>query len=296
MPIEYMNLAIDHEFEALCPPLTESEMEHLAASIEADGVRDAVVYWSNSPDGRKVVIDGHNRKFVAEQVGSPYPTLGMEFPDRDAVMMWMLKNQLGRRNVTPMQRDVLLARMYQERVKPVGNPNCITVTQLKNPAENDPFGVFDDEPQTTAEAVAEDAGVSPATVNRALANALALKTLGLRAPTLRQAALAGTFGPKAVQQLAKAPDAVLQSLEGLEGRKLKAAVKAAMKPKPPTTDESALLDKLDEALKAVLKAADAANESTPSEFYSVVIISVNRCKEAAKRWRAELVNVAAQRP
>ena len=49
--------------------------------------------------------------------GRLYLTLGMEFPNREAVIVWMLKNQLGRRNVTPMQRDMLLARLYHERVK-----------------------------------------------------------------------------------------------------------------------------------------------------------------------------------
>ena len=213
MPIEYLSLSIDEEFEALCPPLSESEMEHLASSIEADGVRDAVVYWSNSPDGRRIVVDGHNRRYIAEQTGAPYPTLGMEFADRDAVVAWIVKNQLGRRNVTSAQRDMLLARLYRQRVQPVGNPalsNGITVIPLGNPAGND-------ESRRTREAVAEEAGVSPATVSRALKSELALKTLGCRAPGLRQAALAGVIGPKAVKELAKVAGRNPASARGVAG-------------------------------------------------------------------------------
>ncbi len=230
------------------------------------------------------MVDGHNRRYIAEQTGTPYPTLGMEFADRDAVVAWIVKNQLGRRNVTSAQRDMLLARLYRQRVQPVGNPalsNGITVIPLGNPAGND-------ESRRTRKAVAEEAGVSPATVSRALKSELALKTLGCRAPGLRQAALAGVIGPKAVKELAKAPAATLQALEGLQGKALKTAIKQALHPKPPQAMPDAL-DKLDDALRHVIEAVSTAEESCgTSEWPAVIRINVHRAEQAVAKWSNEL--------
>ena len=84
-------LKIDPEFKNLIPPLTAEEYAGLEESILAEGCRDALILW----DG--ILIDGHNRYEICTKHGIPFDTAEMDFPDRDAVMLWMIDQQRGRR-------------------------------------------------------------------------------------------------------------------------------------------------------------------------------------------------------
>ncbi len=283
-------LTIDPEFASICPPQSEEELALLKESLIAEGGRNQPgLYWENDPDGNHPLIDGHTSYKICLDYELDFPTKGMRFDNRDEVIRWICRNQLGRRNVTGTKRDALLARLYEQRVKPVGNPNCITVTQLENPAEFDDFGFFDDDepqPQSTAAAVAEEAGVSPATVNRAVKNELSMKALRHRAPEVAAAVAKANIGPTAIKALSVAPEATLQALAPLQGKALKSAVREILRPAPTVVKDLSLLDKLDEAIKTVKVAADEAGKAYPSEYLAVVNININRCKEAAKKWRA----------
>jgi hypothetical protein len=47
-----ITLAVDHEFRALCPPLTPDEVEQLTANLLADGCREPLVVWAGPPHAR----------------------------------------------------------------------------------------------------------------------------------------------------------------------------------------------------------------------------------------------------
>lgn len=141
---------IDPELSGIIPPLAAAELERLEANLLADGCRDPLVVW------RGVLLDGHNRLAICERHGIPYTTVSVELPDKAAAMDWMLRNQLGRRNLTREQFTVLLGRRYKLRKKAVGE---------RGPAksgQNDPASGH-----ATAEAIAAEHGVSEATVRRA---------------------------------------------------------------------------------------------------------------------------------
>ena len=94
-----MSIIIDKEFEALIPPLTKDEFRQLEQNIEKDGIRDALIVWSQD-DGNDILIDGHNRfKIAAKHGGIPFQIKRMDFGTRDAVRMWIIRNQMGRRNI-----------------------------------------------------------------------------------------------------------------------------------------------------------------------------------------------------
>jgi len=101
----YSLLQTDIEFRRLIPPLTQEEYDNLQSSILAEGCRDALVLWGD------ILIDGHNRHAICQEHGIPFKTVQMDFPDRDAVKLWILKNQLGRRNLTDVQRGRLALQM-----------------------------------------------------------------------------------------------------------------------------------------------------------------------------------------
>jgi hypothetical protein len=99
-------IVIDPEFKALIPPLSAEERRTLEDNLLADGCRDAIVTWNS------LIIDGHNRYEICTAQGIPYSTVGMDFDDRADAIIWIIRNQLGRRNLTEGTR-ISLARQFE---------------------------------------------------------------------------------------------------------------------------------------------------------------------------------------
>lgn len=93
-----MQIIIDKEFQSLIPPLTVEEYEGLEKSILADGCRDALVLWGD------ILVDGHNRYEICTTHDVPFQTVQKDFADRDDAKLWMMRNQLARRNLNDFQR------------------------------------------------------------------------------------------------------------------------------------------------------------------------------------------------
>ena len=95
-----MRYIIDPEFKTLVRRLTEAEYSALEASIVAEGCRDALVIWR----GYGIIVDGHNRYDICQKHGIAFRVEERDFPDRQAVKVWILKNALARRNLTDGER------------------------------------------------------------------------------------------------------------------------------------------------------------------------------------------------
>lgn len=93
-------LIIDPEFEAKCPPLTEDELAQLEENIIEEGiVYTPIILWNNT------IVDGHNRyKIIQEHPEIEFRIHEKHFKNRYEALSWICRNQLGRRNLTPMQR------------------------------------------------------------------------------------------------------------------------------------------------------------------------------------------------
>ena len=87
-------LRIHPEFKNLIPPPSPEEYTQLEQNILAQGCRDPIAHW------RGIIVDGHNRHSICTKHGLPYETVKLRFPSRDAAKIWVLENQLGRRNLT----------------------------------------------------------------------------------------------------------------------------------------------------------------------------------------------------
>ncbi len=103
-------LKIDDELAGLIPPLTEDEYSRLEQSILDEGCRDAIILWGN------IIVDGHNRYRICTKHNLPFTTLQKEFATKDEVKLWMLQNQLSRRNLSDLAR-VEMVRKCEEAVK-----------------------------------------------------------------------------------------------------------------------------------------------------------------------------------
>jgi 16S rRNA G966 N2-methylase RsmD len=101
-----MELKIDAEFKNLVPPLQQEEYDLLEKSILEEGCRDALVIWNG------FIIDGHNRYRICSKHNIEFDVVEKEFDSREKVKDWIDANQLGRRNLTPDQRQVLIGRRY----------------------------------------------------------------------------------------------------------------------------------------------------------------------------------------
>lgn len=96
-----MALIIDEEFAALIPPLTKEEFQRLEKNCLSDGIRDALITWDGT------LIDGHNRLKIAMEHNLPFDEVEMYFPDKEAAKLWIIDNQLGKRNLVPYDKVIL---------------------------------------------------------------------------------------------------------------------------------------------------------------------------------------------
>lgn len=141
------DIIIDPEFRKYIPALSGEELAQLEANLVEDGCRDPLTLWG------RVIIDGHNRFDICTRLGIPFQTVQKQFPTREAALDWMDCHQLGRRNLTPDARKLLLGRRYNRLKGDVG---------VRGPQKLD-----QNDPSSTAAKIANEHGVSEATVKRA---------------------------------------------------------------------------------------------------------------------------------
>ena len=96
-------IAIDLEFQALVPPLQVEEQSQLEANLKRDGCREPLVLWKEGG----VLLDGHNRLDICRREGLEFSTVALSLADRDEARLWVVRNQFGRRNLSPYQRAEL---------------------------------------------------------------------------------------------------------------------------------------------------------------------------------------------
>lgn len=187
-------LNIDSEFESLIPPLTPQEYEQLKENILADGCRDALVIWNGT------VIDGHNRHRICTENGIEFKTVGKEFDSREDAIIWICKNQIGRRNITDKQKHYLIGKQQEaSKRQRAGNPAGWSAVNT-NGTKAEPLG-------KTAQRVADEHGVGYGTVIRAEKFAKAIDALSEEAPELKPLILSGKANiPKsAIVEIAQQP-------------------------------------------------------------------------------------------
>lgn len=107
-------LKIKPEFKELIQALSKEEFRQLEESIKNEGCRDAIVLWGD------IIVDGHNRYEICKKHDIEFGVKQKYFADEDAARIWIIENQLGRRNVNDYQKGVLvltLKPMYEARAR-----------------------------------------------------------------------------------------------------------------------------------------------------------------------------------
>lgn len=152
-PIMQM-LKINPVFKALIPPLSSEEYMHLEQNLIKDGIREAISVWG------EIIIDGHNRYEIAQKNGLSYSIISYKFENESDVIVWIINNQFGRRNLTAYDRCVLALRL-----KPVISEKA-KEQQLRRSAGSVSQNSVKQTPIDTQRELAEIAGVSHDTISK----------------------------------------------------------------------------------------------------------------------------------
>ncbi len=102
-------IEIDEEFQKLIPPLSDDEFRQLEENCVKEGIRDPLVVWEQGD--KDILVDGHNRwKISANHGGIQFQIVKKHFESRNEAIVWICDNQLGRRNIHPLDGERLLHR------------------------------------------------------------------------------------------------------------------------------------------------------------------------------------------
>ena len=110
MSISTEAITTDDEFKSLIHPLSPEEYDGLENSIKDNGCRDPLVIWK----GQNILIDGHHRYKICDKHNIKYQIVEQEFDTRSAVKAWIIRNQLGRRNINKYIRSALALQLKAE--------------------------------------------------------------------------------------------------------------------------------------------------------------------------------------
>jgi hypothetical protein len=106
---------IDPEFKTLIPPLSADERTQLEQNIlSCQKCHNALILWEG------IIIDGHNRFEICVKHGIQFEVKEISFPSREDVKVWILENQLGRRNLndaTRIEIALVKAELLREKAK-----------------------------------------------------------------------------------------------------------------------------------------------------------------------------------
>ena len=179
--MDISDLIIDKEFESVIPPLDEQEFEF-----------------------------GHHRyKILKRHPYIKYRINERSFVDRYDVIDWICLNQLARRNLSNLQKTILIGKRYNTKKKANGASDGFRGNQNTNPVlpQNEEVPEQKMKYASTAKKIAEEMGVSHATVERSGEFVDGMEAAEEVLPGVSKDIASGKIKPKQadVRAIAKAP-------------------------------------------------------------------------------------------
>ena len=153
------------EFSGLIPPLSPEELETLEENILSEGkCREAVLTWKGD------IIDGHNRFDICAKNGVTFEVREMGFETKEDAKIWVLENQLNRRNLTEAAR-IQLTEKKAGLLKDKARERQSLAGGNKKPPKHglEPllsiWSKLEGQPVNVRRSIARDAGVSEGTLH-----------------------------------------------------------------------------------------------------------------------------------
>lgn len=223
--------------------LTESMKAHAKRSPEGEGNREAAIVWK----GRGIIVDGMNRKEVADGEGFAFKYVEQPFASMAEARRFVLENQLGRRNLDATDFHRLLGQLYVDRRGKGGN---------------------------AAKEIAEANGTSVSTVKRAgrIADALASLTAGAQKH-------AATLDDDSILLLAQTPRKQQMALaKELKAAKKGTKAKAELQPKDL---RNRMVNKVQSAARDLAEVRKMIGRSSGQK----VLAAFDELAKAIERWK-----------
>ena len=173
----------DAEFKSLIHPLRRKEYLMLEESILAEGCRDAIVVWNG------IIIDGYNRYEICRKHEVPFRIVEKVFDSRNEVIVWICRNQLGRRNICDETRKFLIGKQYEMEKICHRRRGCRERNQYTVPTDDD-MPAFR---SRTCQRIATENNITHATVQKYACYAKAIDNISKKVPEFLPMILNGTF-------------------------------------------------------------------------------------------------------
>ena len=151
-------MTIDEELKDLLPPLTDEEFRQLEENCIKEGIRESILVWDRGDD--LVIVDGHNRYQIARKHGLKWSHKVMPFKDKDEAKLWIMTNQLGRRNLPDYVKTVIALKVKPAITKKAKDKEAERKTTLTKSTKSNMPSI------NTRKEVAKIAGVSEDTVRK----------------------------------------------------------------------------------------------------------------------------------
>ena len=120
-------ITINEEFKKIIPPLSSEELFQLETNLLRDGCMSPLVLWNG------ILIDGHNRYSICERNYIEYKTVEKKFNNENEVKEWIIRNQFGRRNLSPYTRAELAIKLNEFTLKTRAKENLSLAGKEKQP-------------------------------------------------------------------------------------------------------------------------------------------------------------------
>lgn len=143
-------LKIDPELKMAMPPLSDTEYRELEENIKDNGCHSPIIVWNG------VIVDGHNRYKICHENNIPFYVEEKQFESKADAKLWMLKEQLSRRNLSDVQRVFACLDMEPELLE----------EGRRRMGHKDDDALIKRSNHNTREIVAEMASASPVMVQR----------------------------------------------------------------------------------------------------------------------------------
>ena len=153
-----IELKINKDFSTLIPPLAEDEYSKLQESIKQEGCREPLSIWNG------VIVDGHNRYKICCEYNIEFKTQEIEFEDEGEAKIWIINNQLARRNLEPFQKTNLILKKKEIIAERAKENEKIRKGKQPGASLTNSSNLID--PIHTRKELAKEAGVSEDTVAR----------------------------------------------------------------------------------------------------------------------------------
>ena len=183
------------------------------ATLGGGRIINPIIVWQG------LIVDGHNRYTIAKKHPEiPFTVHEKEFASRYEAIIWICKNQLGRRNLTPEQKKYLIGKQYEAE-------KCVNGGDRKSSAAKS-GGHFDHliKHEKTRGRIARETNTTDSFVRRAEHFSKGVDAAEDAVPGTRQKVLSGEVRPTAAEiaSVARAPPEERPAL-----------VAEICKPKPP---------------------------------------------------------------